>query len=150
MTITKEVLDELLSGVENADDLLGDKGLMKELKVRLMERMLGAELTEHLGYEPYEAKGRKSGNSRNGKRPKTVRTSSGETAIHVPRDRNGDFESTLLEKHKANSNEIENKVLAFYVWQGESTKGEWMSATINELNVVGGEEVYSITYFDGK
>ena len=29
MTITKEVLDELLSGVENANDLLGDKGLMK-------------------------------------------------------------------------------------------------------------------------
>ena len=52
MTISKELLDELLSGVENANDLLGDKGLMKELKVRLMERMLGAELTEHLGYEP--------------------------------------------------------------------------------------------------
>ena len=52
MTISKEVLDELLSGVENADDLLGDQGLMKELKVRLTERMLGAELTEHLGYEP--------------------------------------------------------------------------------------------------
>lgn len=45
-------LDELLNGVENADDLLGDRGLMKELKVRLMERMLGAELTDHLGYEP--------------------------------------------------------------------------------------------------
>ena len=42
MTISKEVLDELLSGVENADDLLGNQGLMKELKVRLMERMLGA------------------------------------------------------------------------------------------------------------
>jgi hypothetical protein len=26
---------------------------MKELKVRMMERMLGAELTEHLGYEPH-------------------------------------------------------------------------------------------------
>ena len=53
MTITNEVLDELLSSVSNADDLLGEQGLMKELKVRLMERMLGAELTEHLGYEPY-------------------------------------------------------------------------------------------------
>ena len=52
MTISKELLDALLSGVENANDLLGDKGLMKELKVRLMERMLGAELTEHLSYEP--------------------------------------------------------------------------------------------------
>jgi len=47
MTISKELLDELLSGVDRPEDLLGDKGLMKELKVRLMERMLGAELTEH-------------------------------------------------------------------------------------------------------
>ena len=53
MTISKELLDELLNGVERPEDLLGDKGLMKELKVRLMERMLGAELTEHLGYEPH-------------------------------------------------------------------------------------------------
>ena len=35
MTISKELLDELLSGVERPEDLLGDKGLMKELKVRL-------------------------------------------------------------------------------------------------------------------
>jgi len=53
MTISKELLDELLSGVEKPEDFFGDKGLMKELKVRLMERMLGAELTEHLGYEPH-------------------------------------------------------------------------------------------------
>jgi transposase-like protein len=31
----------------------GDKGLRKELKVRLMERMLSADLTEHLDYEPH-------------------------------------------------------------------------------------------------
>jgi len=43
-TISKGRLDELLSGVENADDLLGDRGLMTELKVRLMEQVLGAEL----------------------------------------------------------------------------------------------------------
>ena len=48
MTISRELLDELLSGVERPEDLLGDKGLMKELKVRLMERMLGAELTGQL------------------------------------------------------------------------------------------------------
>nr|WP_282127123.1 hypothetical protein [Roseobacter litoralis] len=52
MMIFKELLDKLLNGVENADDLLGDQGLMKELEVRLMERILGEELTEHLGYEP--------------------------------------------------------------------------------------------------
>ena len=51
MTISKELLDELLKGCERPEDLLGDAGLMKELKIRLMERMLGAELTAHLGYE---------------------------------------------------------------------------------------------------
>ena len=54
MTISKDVLDELLNGVENAEDLLGDQGLVKELKVRLMERMLGAELTESVRSSVYE------------------------------------------------------------------------------------------------
>jgi putative transposase len=53
MTISKALVDEPLKGVEQPEDLLGDKGLMKELKVQLMERMLGAELTAHLGYEPH-------------------------------------------------------------------------------------------------
>jgi hypothetical protein len=51
MTISKELLDELLKGCERPEDLLGDAGLMKELRIKLMERMLGAELTAHLGYE---------------------------------------------------------------------------------------------------
>lgn len=42
MTIYKELLDELLQGCERPEDLLGDTGLMKELRIRLMERMLGA------------------------------------------------------------------------------------------------------------
>jgi hypothetical protein len=37
MTISKEFLDELLSGLNRPEDLLGDTGLMTELKVRLME-----------------------------------------------------------------------------------------------------------------
>ncbi|OAN77245.1 hypothetical protein A8B81_15760 [Sulfitobacter pontiacus] len=43
MTISKKILDELLKGVERPEDLLSNVGLMKELKVELMERMLGAE-----------------------------------------------------------------------------------------------------------
>ncbi|WP_404932700.1 hypothetical protein [Phaeobacter gallaeciensis] len=39
---------------------------MKELKVRLMERMQGAELTEHLGYEPHSTPVNQQPNRRNG------------------------------------------------------------------------------------
>nr|WP_223252147.1 hypothetical protein [Paracoccus mutanolyticus] len=45
------LLEQFVEGCKRPEELLGDAGLMKELKVRLMERMLGAELTAHLGYE---------------------------------------------------------------------------------------------------
>lgn len=91
MTISKEVLDELLSGVENADDLLGNQGLIKELKVRLMERMLGAELTEHLGYEPEAQPAKDQSNRRNGTTRKTLKGNDGALPIDVPRDRDASF-----------------------------------------------------------
>ena len=125
-----ETIQRELSKAESIDDFFGKEGIFSRLFAETMETLLEAEMTEHLGYEPYEAKGRKSGNSRNGKRPKTVRTSGGDTAISVPRDRNGDFQSSLLEKHKANSNEIENKVLAFYA-RGNSTRD--IRAMLDEL-----------------
>lgn len=78
MTISKELLDELLKGVERPDDLLGDAGLMKELKIRLMERMLGAELTAHLGYEAGAEPPAEQTNRRNGVATKRVKGSDGE------------------------------------------------------------------------
>ena len=39
--INNDLLDELLKGCERPEDLLGDGGLMKDLKKALMQRMLG-------------------------------------------------------------------------------------------------------------
>lgn len=49
-TIKPEILDELLAGVSSPEELMGDKGLFRQLKKALMERALGGELTHHLGY----------------------------------------------------------------------------------------------------
>jgi len=87
MTISKELVDELLSGVDRPGDLPGDKGLMKELKVRLMERMLGAELTEHLGYEPHGEPANQQTNRRNGATRKVLKGNDGVVPIDIPRDR---------------------------------------------------------------
>lgn len=87
MTISKELLDELPSGVERPEDLLGDKGLMKKLEVRLMERMLGAELTEHLGHEPHGEPDSQQTNRRNGTTRKTLKGNDGAVPIDMPRDR---------------------------------------------------------------
>jgi transposase-like protein len=79
-----------------------------------LEQMLDAELTAHLGYERYEAKGRNSGNNRNGKYKRKVRSSGGEVEVAVPRDRNGEYTPKLLHKYESSSNELEDKIITLY------------------------------------
>ena len=69
---------------------------MKELKIRLMERMLGAELTAHLGYEAGAEPPAEQTNRRNGTATKRVKGSDGEVPLAVPRDREGSFEPELV------------------------------------------------------
>jgi putative transposase len=87
MAITKDILDELIGNAKTEEDLFGKDGVLKDLSKQLVERMLQAELTHHLGYEKHAAEGHHSGNSRNGKGKKTVKTGSGAIEIEVPRDR---------------------------------------------------------------
>ena len=49
--IPAELLDQLLANYTKPEDLTGEDGLLKQLKKALIERALGTELTEHLGYE---------------------------------------------------------------------------------------------------
>jgi transposase-like protein len=61
--------------------------------------MMQAELTEQIGYEKSESGGKPSGNRRNGKSSKTLRTDRGSMEIAVHRDRDGDFEPQIVGKH---------------------------------------------------
>jgi len=113
----EEVAREL-GKATSIDDFYGKDGIFSRLFSETIEQMLEAELTDKLGYERYEAKGRNSGNSRNGHYASSMRTSGGDAKIRVPRDRNGEFQSELLKK---NSNEIEQKIIAMYA-KGTSTR----------------------------
>jgi len=127
---TAERLREELSKVENMDDFFGKEGVIAKLFAKTMEQMLEAELSDHLGYEPYEAKGRNTGNSRNGHYGKKVRSSSGDVEIQVPRDRKGSFEPQIVPKYGNNTNELEEKILGLYA-RGVSTRD--IQDTLNEL-----------------
>ena len=98
MTVSNEVLDELLKGCKRPDDLLGGAGLMKELRIRLMERVLGAELTSHLGYEAGAEPPAEQTDRRNGIATKRVKRSDGEVLLSMPRDKDGSFEQELVKK----------------------------------------------------
>ena len=117
MPIAEEVQRELAKA-QSIDDFFGKDGIFSRLFASTLEHMLEAELEGQLGYERYEAKGRNSGNSRNGNYTRKVRTSGGDAEIKVPRDRNGEFQSGLLKK---NSNEIEQKIITMYA-KGNSTR----------------------------
>src|ERR1700758_2754949 len=114
LAIRDEVIEELLQGYRSPEDLLGEEGLFKELKKRLLERALGAELTEHLGYAKGDPAGRGSGNSRNGHSSKTVLTEEGEVDLSIPRDRAGTFEPQLVPKGVTRLDGFDDKIISLY------------------------------------
>jgi putative transposase len=121
MEIKKEVLDELIKDYKKPEDLIGERGLLKQLTKALLERAMGAELTQHLGYEKHDPGGYNSGNSRNGSSAKTVKGEFGEITVETPRDRNSSFEPRILKKHQTRWDGFDDKIVSMYA-RGMSTR----------------------------
>jgi len=84
--------------------------------------MMQAELTEQLGYEKSEPGEKQTGNRRNGKTLKTLRTDQGPMEIEVPRDRDGEFEPKVIPKHQREWRGFDDKIISMY-GLGMSTQG---------------------------
>ncbi len=108
----QEWIDQLVSGCSTEADLFGPDGVFTQLKGAVMNRLLEAEMTHHLGHERGEL--RRGTNARNGHSQKTVHTESGSVVINVPRDREATFEPILIEKHQRRLDGFDQKVLALY------------------------------------
>jgi putative transposase len=110
---TEELAGELMERAHSDGvSLVGPGGLLADLTKRVLESMLEAELTEHVGYEPYDRVGHHSGNSRNGTRSKTVITEIGPIEIEVPRDRAGTFEPVVVAKRRRRLSGVDQMVLS--------------------------------------
>ncbi|MCA1626876.1 MAG: IS256 family transposase [Acidobacteria bacterium] len=121
MTINTDLIDQLLKDYQKPEDILGEKGLLKQLTKAVLERAMRAELTDHLGYEKHEPKGKNSGNSRNGASKKTLKGDFGELPIEVPRDRNATFEPLIIAKGQTRFEGFDDKILSLYA-RGMSTR----------------------------
>jgi len=95
-----DLIDSLLSGYKNPEDLIGENGLLKQLTKALVERALDAEMEAHLGHAKNDTVTNSSGNTRNGKSSKKLKGEFGELPIEIPRGRNGSFEPQLIPKHQ--------------------------------------------------
>jgi putative transposase len=123
--IADEVVDQLLAGRDPAT-VFASGGLLDELKKRLAERMLNAEMEEHLdGAAEAEA-----GNHRNGYGRKTVITDTGKLELAIPRDRQGRFDPVLIGKYRRRFAGFDDKIIALYA-RGLTTRE--IAAHVGEL-----------------
>jgi putative transposase len=173
MKLTDEIIEQLktdLADAKSYGDLMGQDGAIKKLMKAALEGMLDAELTTHLGYEPYELAGHHTGNSRNGKTRKRLKNDHGEIELAVPRDRNGSFDPIVVKKYERTIGPIEDKIISLYA-KGMTVRD--IQAHIQEIyglemsptfisNVTGAvleivkqwhnrplETVYPLVFFDG-
>src|SRR4029453_3533001 len=110
----KALLDKLLKDYTDPQDILGEHGLLRRLTKRVVERVLEAELTAHLGYAPHVRHSTEEKNARNGKGQKTVQTDTGPWDLVVPRARNGSFAPQLVPKRQRRLEGCDDKVLSLY------------------------------------
>lgn len=92
--------------------LAGEGGLLQKLTKLVMESALDGELDDHLGYGKYDPAGRDGGNSRNGRRSKTLLTEAGPVEISVPRDRDGSFEPRIVAKRQRRLTGVDDLVIS--------------------------------------
>jgi len=123
--IADEVLDQLLKG-RDPGTVFESGGLVDALKKRLAERMLNAEMDQHLGAETEH----EAGNHRNGYGSKNVLTESGKLELAIPRDRHGRFDPVLIAKYRRRFAGFDDKIIALYA-RGMSTRE--IQAHVGEL-----------------
>lgn len=102
----KKALEQFRSG----QSLYGKDGAFAPLIKSFLEATLEAEMESHL-----DEGERQSGNRRNGKTSKQIRTRSGTLTIDTPRDRRSSFEPQLIKKRETILAEsLEQKILSMY------------------------------------
>lgn len=114
-------IEKELDKCETMEDLTGKNGLFQKLIGGMVEKMLEKEMEEHLGYEKHAIEGNHTGNSRNGKSTKTIQSSHGPIEIHVPRDRESEFDPKLVKKRQKHISSFDEKIISMYA-KGMTTR----------------------------
>ena len=118
----EKVPAELMKEYVNSQKFTSTTEIMEAMKAMfgdVLQQVMEAELDTKLGYEKSERTSNNdesglSKNCRNGHSKKTVKTQLGEVTINVPRDRNGEYEPSIIGKYNRNADGMEEKILSLY------------------------------------
>lgn len=110
--IINEAVNQYKEGkIKNSLDV---ENFLDGLLQPLMQKLLDAELDNHLEYSKYEHKKEKN-NARNGHcKEKNVKTRYGNIKVQTPRDREATFEPIIIEKGQTKLTGFEDKCIALY------------------------------------
>ena len=100
--------------------LLDDPDFLREIVERVVQQVLEAEMTEHIGASPYERTENRTG-QRNGYKRRTLRTRVGTLNLLVPQDREGTFSTRLFSRYQRNEKALVLALMEMYV-EGVSTR----------------------------
>ena len=100
--------------------LLDDPSFLKEIVEKVLQELLEAEMTEHVGAAPYERSEKRTG-QRNGYKPRALRTRVGTLNLLVPQDREGTFSTRLFSRYQRNEKALVLALMEMYV-EGISTR----------------------------
>lgn len=107
----KNIITGLINeyNIQSAQDI---QDALKDLLGETIKEMMETEMDHHLGYENYQRS--ENTNSRNGYKPKTVRSHYGEVKLEVPQDRESSFEPRIVRKRQKDISQIDEKIIAMY------------------------------------
>src|SRR5215218_9820763 len=111
----RRLAEEVAQGI-----LLDDPTFLKEIVQRVLQELLEAEMTEHIGAAPYERSATRTG-QRNGYKPRALRTRVGPLNLLVPQDRDGTFSTRLFTRYQRNEKALVLALMEMYV-EGVSTR----------------------------
>jgi putative transposase len=111
----RRLAEEVAQGI-----LLDDPSFLKEIVERVLQELLEAEITDHVGAAAYERSEARTGH-RNGHKPRTLRTRVGTLNLLVPQDREGTFSTRLFARYQRNEKALVLALMEMYV-EGVSTR----------------------------
>ena len=112
--IIAQLLEEY--DIETPQDI---ESALRDLLGGTIQDMLESEIEEQM--ERTKEEDPTYTDSRNGYKPKRLKSNYGEIPIRVPQDRNSDFDPKVVPKHKRDISEIEGKIISMYA-KGMSTR----------------------------
>lgn len=122
----KALRDLAISQLKEGKSLTGEGGVFAPMLKSFLESALEAEMEGHLDEEE-----RSSGNKRNGKGSKRIKTSCGELKISTPQDRHSSFEPEIIKKRQVLlADSLTPKIISLY---GKGVGLQDISSHIKEM-----------------